>query len=250
MDSVTPKKLEAGIFLIDKPAGISSFGVVSRMRRILGIKKVGHAGTLDPFATGLLIVCCGRKATKLISGIMEGEKEYLATLHLGVETETQDPEGAIIRRRPVGRLDVETVESCLKKFRGLQKQVPPAYSALKYKGKPLYYYARRGIEVKKEPREVLIRVLQRMEEHVELSQDNAELKIRVVCSKGTYIRTLGSEIGETLGCGAHLVELRRTKSGHFDIENSLSWDDLNADNAKNRCMEKMHTVENVAKLLQ
>ena len=144
----------AGVFLVDKPVDITSFKVVSRLRRILGIKKIGHAGTLDPFATGLLILCAGRPATRLISRFMEGEKEYLATLRLGVETETLDTEGAVTVRRPVDAITNTQVEACLQKFKGRQLQVPPAYSALKHKGKPLYYYARKGIAVEKEPREV------------------------------------------------------------------------------------------------
>lgn len=240
----------AGIFLIDKPAGLSSFGVVSRMRRILGIKKVGHAGTLDPFATGLLIVCGGRAATKLISKFMDGEKEYLATLKLGVETQTLDTEGEITATSPVGMYTTEKVESCLQRFRGVQHQIPPAYSALKHKGKPLYYYARKGIEVIKEPREITIHLLEHIREIEYQHGDVAELEIRVVCSKGTYIRTLGADIGQCLGCGAHLMQLRRTRSGVFDVSQALSWEDLQASNAFERCIDKMLTVEDVANLLQ
>ncbi len=248
LDIKTP--FEAGVFLIDKPAGMSSFAVVGRMRRILGIKKVGHAGTLDPFATGLLIVCAGRPATKMISQFMDGEKEYLATLQLGVETETLDPEGEVVNRRPVGKIIPEDVEACLEKYRGEQKQVPPAYSALKHKGKPLYYYARKGIEIKKEARDVQIKVLERTDEEVDLEGDVAELNIRVVCSKGTYIRTLAADIGNSLGCGAYLTQLRRTKSGCFSVEHALDWDALSAEDAKDCCLEKIMSVEQVAKLLQ
>jgi tRNA pseudouridine55 synthase len=250
MESEGIVEFEAGIFIIDKPAGISSFKVVSRMRRILGIKKVGHAGTLDPFATGLLVVCAGRPATRLISRIMEGEKEYLATLLLGVETSTQDTEGEVLRRHSLGTLSVNQVEECLARFRGEQKQVPPAYSALKHKGKPLYYYARRGIEIKKDARDVSICQLERLGPIAELSGDQAELNIRVVCSKGTYIRTLAADIGAALGCGAHLIQLRRSASGCFRVDQALGWDDLTADDARARCLTHMLTVEQVAKLLQ
>ena len=139
-----------GVFLIDKPEGVTSFMMVRRIRKVLGIRKVGHAGTLDPFASGLLVVCVGRPATKLISAFMAGEKEYLATLRLGVETDTLDPEGAVTARSSVGRLSAEQIEACLQRFRGDIEQVPPRYSALKHQGKPLYYYARKGMEVVKE----------------------------------------------------------------------------------------------------
>lgn len=250
---MTPKtnpEFDAGVFLVDKPVDITSFRVVSRMRRILQIKKVGHAGTLDPFATGLLIVCAGRPATRLISQFMEGTKEYLATLRLGVETETLDTEGAVTKRRPVDLITHLEVEKCLQNFRGRQMQVPPAYSALKHKGKPLYYYARKGIEITKEPREIEITTLERTDGCQTLSGDGAVLGIKVVCSKGTYIRTLAADIGRCLGCGAHLVQLRRTRSGCFSVEESLTWDELNSDEALQHCMSKMITVEQACKLLQ
>lgn len=240
----------AGVFLVDKPADITSFKVVSRLRRILGIKKIGHAGTLDPFATGLLILCAGRPATRLISRFMDGEKEYLATLRLGVETETLDTEGAEIARSPVGEITNLQVEACLAHYRGRQLQVPPAYSALKHQGKPLYYYARKGIIIEKEAREIHISTLERRDGEQTLTAANAELGIRVVCSKGTYIRTLGGDIGSSLGCGAHLVQLRRIRSGCFTVRDSLSWDDLHSDDALARCLTKMISVEEVCKLLQ
>lgn len=241
---------EAGVFLIDKPPGITSFGAVSRLRRILKMKKVGHAGTLDPFATGLLIVCAGRPATKIISRFMEGEKEYLATLRLGVETETYDTEGAVTARRPVGLLTDQTIEACLDRFRGRMLQVPPAYSALKHKGKPLYYYARKGIEITKEARAVEIRQLVRTCGSHSLSGEEALLDIRVVCSKGTYIRTLAADIGRELGCGAHLDQLRRIRSGCFHVADGLSWEELSDEAARDYCMRKMLSVDEVCKLLQ
>jgi tRNA pseudouridine55 synthase len=250
MGKDSPGDFTAGIFIIDKPADISSFGVVSRMRRILNMKKVGHAGTLDPFATGLLIICAGRPATKLISLFMEGEKEYFATLQLGVETETLDTEGVVTNRCPVGHISAARVESCLMGFHGTQMQVPPAYSALKHKGKPLYYYARKGIEITKEPRQIDISVIERSDGGGDLTGDTPELGIRVVCSKGTYIRTLGADIGRALGCGAHLRQLRRTRSGCFSIDDSISWQELQGDNAYNHCISRMLSVEQVCKMLQ
>ena len=250
MDFNSSPDITAGVFLVDKPANITSFKVVSRLRRILKIKKVGHAGTLDPFATGLLIVCAGRPATRLISQFMDGEKEYLATLRLGVETETLDTEGAVTARSPIGEISSLQVEKCLQTFRGRQMQVPPAYSALKYKGKPLYYYARKGIEVTKDPREVNISILERTDGNSIITGLEGELCIRVVCSKGTYIRTLAADIGRSLGCGAHLVQLRRTRSGCFTVDESLTWDDISSDDAFDQCLNKMITVEQMCNLLQ
>ncbi len=242
--------VEAGVLLVDKPVGITSFAVVSRLRRILGIKKVGHAGTLDPFATGLLIVCAGRPATRLMTGLMEGDKEYLATLRLGVETETYDTEGVVTARRPVEMLTARRIEECFNIFRGNQLQVPPAYSALKHQGKPLYYYARKGIAVAKEARPVEIKVLERTDGLEDIRGEEATLGIRVVCSKGTYIRTLAVDIGRQLGCGAHLNQLRRIKSGCFSVDEGLNWDDLGSEDALDRCLRTMISVERVCKLLQ
>ncbi len=250
MFSKTISEVEAGVFLVDKPVDISSFGVVSRLRRILQIKKVGHAGTLDPFATGLLILCAGRPATRLISQFMDGQKEYLATLRLGVETATQDTEGAVTSRTPLGELSPLEIEECLQKFRGGQMQVPPAYSALKHNGKPLYYYARKGIDIVKDARPIDIFTLERTDGCPTLSGEEAELSIRVVCSKGTYIRTLAADIGRSLGCGAHLVQLRRTRSGFFTVDDSLTWDDLSSEEALKHCLGRMITVDEVCKLLQ
>ncbi len=244
---VTP----AGVFLVDKPAGMTSFAVVARVRRILHIKKVGHAGTLDPFATGLLVVCVGRPATKMISRFMAGEKEYLATLRLGVETETLDTEGKITKTTEVGILNGSDIEASLQRFRGVQMQTPPVYSALKHKGKPLYYYARRGIEIKKEPREITVSTLERIDDGKDLAGKEVDLQVRVVCSKGTYIRSLAADIGKDLGCGAHLVQLRRIRSGCFSIEEGcLTPEDLTAEDARKRFLRKMLSLEEVSKLLQ
>jgi tRNA pseudouridine55 synthase len=208
---------EAGVFLIDKPVGPTSFAMVQRLRRALNIKKVGHAGTLDPFASGLLILCAGRPATRIIDQLMAGDKEYRAILQLGVETETQDPEGRVTAERPVTGVDNAAIAQVLARFTGELLQAPPAYSAVKHQGKPLYAYARKGIVVAKEPRPVVI-------EHLEAEWFDAaagQLTIRVVCSKGTYIRTLGADIGGALGCGAHLVALRRLRSGPFRVEQAV-----------------------------
>lgn len=210
----------AGIYPVCKPAGVSSFRMVQAVRRILGIKKVGHTGTLDPFATGVLVLCAGRPATRLISGLMEGDKEYEAVLQLGVITDTQDPEGKIVEKRPVRNFTETDIAECLKRFTGEQLQAPPPYSAVKYKGKPLYYYARKGIDVVKEPRVIHIKELRC------LAMEKEAVTLKVVCSKGTYIRTLGADIGEFLGCGAYLRSLVRTRNGYFSLDQTLPGEEL------------------------
>ncbi len=243
-------EFEAGVFLVDKPEGSSSFYMVRKVRKALGMKKVGHAGTLDPFATGLLVICAGRPATKMISDIMEGEKEYLATLRLGLETSTQDPEGEITAERSVGLVSGDMIENCLAQFRGEQLQVPPIYSALKHKGKPLYHYARKGIAIEKPPRSVTIHSLERTDGKGELSDSSPFLTLRVVCSKGTYIRTLGADIGRALGCGAYLTALRRLRSGCFDVKNSVDGRILSENDARDRLLQSVLSVADVRNLLQ
>lgn len=241
---VNRHRIEAGVFLVDKPVGPTSFAMVRQVRRALGIKKVGHAGTLDPFASGLLILCAGRPATRMISRFMAGDKEYEATLQLGQETDTQDCEGRVLEERPVPELSMETVASCLAGFVGEQLQEPPSFSALKYKGKPLYYYARKGIEVKKAPRRIEILSLEC------LGFDTNKLTVRVVCSKGTYIRTLAADIGKALGCGAHLVALRRTRSGPFSVADALPGAALDDKYEAQRVLaEHLLTVAQVTELL-
>ncbi len=213
-------KVQPGIILIDKPAGPTSFRIVQLMKRIVQIKKIGHAGTLDPFASGLLVVCVGRAATRNISELMDGEKEYLATLKLGVETDSQDLTGVVIRQQTISGLTGGKIDNCLQTFIGQYLQTPPQFSALKHKGKPLYHYARKGIVIEKEPRLVFIRELERID------WQNDLLRIRVVCGKGTYIRTLAADIGAQLGVGAHLTELRRMRSGKFSVEEALSGEKL------------------------
>ena len=241
---------EAGVFLVDKPVGPSSFAMVRKVRKILGMKKVGHDGTLDHNTSGLLIICAGRPATRMISRLMEGEKEYLATLTLGRETTTQDPEGEITVERVVDPLSKEVIAECLQGFTGVQEQIPPAYSALKHKGKPLYYYARQGIEIKKEARQVTIHLLERTDDGESLGGGLNELKIRVVCSKGTYIRTLAADIGRKLGCGAYLSELRRVRSGIFSVKHSFPGDEFSGENSRERFLAGALSVNDVSNLLQ
>jgi tRNA pseudouridine55 synthase len=235
----------AGVFLVDKPCWTSSFSVVRQVRRLIGIKKVGHAGTLDPFATGLLIICAGRPATRLIERFMAGKKVYRAVAQLGVETDTMDPEGKVVRTAPVPDLTDGEIQSCLKLFTGSLKQVPPPFSAVKYKGKPLYHYARKGIEIIKEPRDIEIFSLA----FSDYDAGTCRLTFEVTCSRGTYIRVLASDIGRQLGCGAHLVELRRLGSGVFSVTDSLPGDDLSEPDGLKRLMAGMIPVDQVLAML-
>lgn len=230
---------ESGVFLIDKPVGPSSFRMVQMVRRGLQIKKVGHTGTLDPFASGLLIICAGRPATRIISQLMEGGKQYEAHLKLGVETDTFDREGKITVTNPVVGLSQARLSECLQKFTGEQLQMPPQFSALKHKGKPLYYYARKGIKIEKEPRKIIISEIRCS------SYEHDELTLQVTCGKGTYIRSLAFDIGRELGFGAHLTGLRRLDNGPFSVDNAIDGASLSGDRqyVKDLLLAKVLTVE-------
>ncbi len=241
-----------GVFLIDKPCGPTSFKIVHYVRKALGIKKVGHSGTLDPFASGLLIVCAGRPATRIISQLMDGDKEYLALLRLGVSTDTQDFTGQVVAQCPVPEFERSVLDQCLSRFIGRHHQMPPAYSALKHKGRPLYYYARKGIKVEKPPRLVTIDELEILESvpprlRVDTGPNTGpEMCIRVRCGKGVYIRTLAADIGEALGCGAHLLALRRTVNGPFSVNDALDGARLvNVDEALTMLQGGIKSVEEV-----
>jgi tRNA pseudouridine55 synthase len=199
-----------GVLLIDKPAGMTSHDVVDCVRRHFGFKKVGHCGTLDPAATGLLILVLER-ATKLQDRLMSDDKAYEGTMILGVSTDSQDADGAIIAEKPVPPLTAEDIEEVLAKFRGDIQQIPPMVSAVKHQGTPLYKLARKGQTVEREPRLIHIYDLR------VLSLELPRITFRVACTKGTYVRTICSDVGDLLGCGAHLHELRRTRSGKFDV---------------------------------
>ena len=235
----------AGVFLVDKPRKSTSFSVVRDVRRLLGIKKVGHAGTLDPFATGLLIVCAGRPATRLIERFMGGKKVYRALLQLGQETDTLDPEGDVVNTAPVSVLSSEEIKVCLAGFIGKQQQVPPKYSAAKHKGKPLYHYARKGIEVIKESKEIEIFSL----DFNDYNPETHRLEIEVTCSRGTYIRVLAADIGKKLGSCAHLLELRRLSSGRFSVVDSLSGELLKEPEGQQALLTGMLSVESVMAML-
>lgn len=240
----------AGVFLVDKPVGVSSFSVVRDVRRALGIKKVGHAGTLDPFASGLLVICAGRPATKLISGLMDGDKEYFATIRLGTATTTQDIEGEIVSTTPVVGITSEQVTGCLSDFLGDSLQKPPAYSALKHNGKPLYYYARKGIEVIKEPRRIHISAIEWLNSDAALEGNTVDLHVRVCCSRGTYIRTLAADIGAELGFGAHLTLLRRTRSGFFSVDDAFPGEELRKEEQYMPFRQSALSVDYIRNLLQ
>lgn len=205
----------SGVLIIDKPQGISSAKVVSRVRAITGAKKVGHAGTLDPFATGVL-VCCLNQATRISRFFLHGDKSYDATLRLGIETDTQDLTGAVIAQSDITGVTPEMVHAAAERFMGEQWQTPPVFSALKQDGVPLYKLARKGTPVQKPARRVTIHRLE------VLSVALPEVRLSVDSSGGVYIRTLASDIGMALGCGAHLTALRRTRSGPFSLDRAVT----------------------------
>jgi tRNA pseudouridine55 synthase len=229
-----------GVLLVDKAAGMTSHDVVALVRRQLQIKKVGHCGTLDPIATGLLILTLGR-GTKIQDLLMSEDKEYAGTLSLGKTTDTQDRAGEVIQERPVPTLNQEMVQAVFEKFRGDFYQLPPMVSAIKQGGVPLYKLARQGKTVEREPRLV----------HVYRSQIGRiappEIDFTVLCSKGFYVRTYAHDIGEALGCGAHLKELRRTRSGRFDLERAVSVEEIK-NSAPLDLLEKILTLPEVSRM--
>ena len=202
-----------GALLVDKPPKLTSHDVVDRLRRHFGFRKVGHCGTLDPAATGLLVIVLER-ATKLQANLMYEDKTYEGVMRLGVATDSQDADGKVITEKPVPDLTDADLEAVFAKFRGDIQQIPPMVSAIKHQGTPLYKLARKGKTVEREPRLVHIYDLR------QLRLEWPRVQFRVSCTKGTYVRTLCHDIGETLGCGAHLAELRRTRSGKFDVKNA------------------------------
>lgn len=211
-----------GVLLLDKPEGLSSNHALQRAKRTIDAAKAGHTGTLDPFATGLLVCCMGR-ATKISGTMLNADKSYRATLQFGEETDSGDLTG-IVTARATG--DVVVTESALldvlSRFQGIIEQIPPMYSALKRDGKPLYEYARQGIELERPPRQVKIY-------HIDLlSLTGTRAEIDVACSKGTYIRTLAQDIGRALGCYAHLAALRRTHVGPFSLDRAVTLEALQA----------------------
>ncbi|KGF29182.1 MULTISPECIES: tRNA pseudouridine(55) synthase TruB [Oligella] len=213
-----------GVLLLDKAVDLSSNQALQRARRLFNANKAGHTGTLDPFATGLLVCCFGR-ATKISTNMLAADKSYRATLSLGAETDSGDLTGEIVAQAELAGIDLtkDRVLAVLQQFIGEIQQIPPMHSALKRDGKPLYEYARQGIELEREPRQVTIYSI----DLIELAGD--QLVLDVACSKGTYIRTLAQDIGRALGCFAYLKALRRLSVGDFHLDNAVTLDQLHAE---------------------
>lgn len=217
-----------GILLVNKPKGKTSFNIVAILRKRLGVQKIGHAGTLDPFATGVLVMLIGRNFTRLSDSFLNADKEYVGKIHLGVTTDTYDCDGKITNSSPITP-SKEDIEQALKHFQGEILQYPPMYSAKKQQGKKLYELARKGLVVEREPVKIKI-------ETELLSYNYPHVDIHVTCSKGTYIRSIAHDLGQMLGCGAHLSQLERTRSGIFHlkdcIDGSILQDTLGTDITK------------------
>ncbi len=229
------RRLDA-LLLLDKPSGMTSNGALQAAKRLYRAEKAGHAGTLDPLACGLLAVLFG-EATKFAGLLLDSDKEYEAKVLLGVSTTTGDTDGEVTARRPV-RVEAADLERALARFRGEFEQVPPMFSALKHEGRPLYELARRGAEVERAPRLVRVSAL-------ELRQRDGDLlTLRVHCSKGTYVRSLAIDLGETLGVGACVASLRRTASGRFSITDAVPLDVLAGldDSGRDRLLRPLHTL--------
>jgi tRNA pseudouridine55 synthase len=230
------------VLVIDKPRGLTSRQVASAVGRAAGNIKSGHAGTLDPLATGVLVVCLGR-ATLLTRFLGGGAKEYLVEAILGVETDTYDMEGTVVREREAWGINIEDVRALTGEFRGRIQQLPPPYSAVKHKGRPMYQYARAGEDVERKPRTVSVESM----EVISLgdSGNQVSAKFRVVCGPGTYVRSLVHDIGQRLGCGACVSQLRRLRSGIFSIEVAEAFDTLVSD--RERLTRSMISIEDATR---
>ena len=229
----------SGVLLVDKDPGFTSHNAVALCRRILQTKKVGHCGTLDPMATGMLIVVIG-KATKMQDLLMCEDKVYTATMKLGVETNSQDADGEVVAEKPTDALTEDAIRAAFEHFNGEFDQVPPMYSAVKINGVPCYKLARKGKEVERKARHVA--VLEYEITRIDLAA--AEVDFRVHCTKGFYVRTYAHDIGQFLGCGAHLTALRRIRSGHFDIADAVDVPTLKAA-SRDELLARLLPVEKV-----
>ena len=230
----------SGVIVVDKPPGITSAKVVARVKKWLKARKAGHTGTLDPFATGVL-VCCINRATKLSRFFLHGKKKYEAVLHLGVETDTQDSTGIVTNACHHVEFSKKTIESAFKRFEGNIQQLPPVYSALKHKGIPLYKLARSKKPVQKPARQVSIITLKILEIHPPF------IRFEVFCSAGTYIRTLCADIGASLGCGGHLKELRRIESSGFTITDAVTLEELEDLTLSEKLSDRLISMSNALK---
>ena len=228
-----------GVLLLDKPLGLSSNNALQKCKWLLQAEKAGHTGTLDPLATGVLPLCFGA-ATKFSQLQLDADKTYEAAIQLGVRTSTADAEGEVVERKPVPEITPQRLAEVTRQFTGPMRQLPPMHSALKKDGKPLYEYARAGEEVEREAREVVVRELV-LRPSTRLP-DALDMVARV--SKGTYIRTLGEDIGKALGCGAHLASLRRIATGHFGVEQCVTLEALEAmsDQERLRCLRPVDSL--------
>ncbi|MBN1160549.1 MAG: tRNA pseudouridine(55) synthase TruB [Dehalococcoidales bacterium] len=227
-----------GIFNINKPAGKTSFGVVALIKRLTGERRVGHAGTLDPNATGVLPVCLGQ-GTRIVEFLMDARKTYRAVVELGKATDTHDGSGKIVYQGDISGIDINKLQEALEKFRGDIEQVPPMYSAVKHKGQPLYRLARAGIAVKRKSRKVTIHRLEL------ISWEPPLATLDIECSKGTYIRSLAYDLGEGLGCGAYLKDLVRTSYGIFDIKDAVSLEQLEKAIKKGNRQQYLFPIDSV-----
>ncbi len=220
-----------GILLLDKPIGITSNKALQEAKFLFKAKKAGHAGSLDPLASGVLPICFG-EATKFSGFLLNADKSYLVTAKLGVRTDSADADGKIIAQKPVPELTFAAVQQALLRFYGETEQLPPMYSALKYKGQPLYKLARQGLEVERQARKITIYKIEL------LTQEKEHITFKVHCSKGTYIRTLVDDLGEALNCGAHVTELRRLLVGNYKIENTITLSRLKEKYTENELVTK------------
>ncbi|MBI4825460.1 MAG: tRNA pseudouridine(55) synthase TruB [Nitrospirae bacterium] len=228
------------VLSINKPKDITSQDAVTRVKKILKLRKAGHCGTLDPMATGLLLICIN-KATRLATYLSGSDKEYVAVMKLGESTDTQDAYGEVISK--ADRVDVSEadIKAVLSLFTGQISQLPPMFSALKHKGKPLYEYARKGIDIARTSREVNIKSIELLDFHMPF------VKLKVACSKGTYIRTLCHDIGQKLGVGAHMTELQRTAIGEFNLKDALKIDELKDLDLASSDNKAVHTLNSALK---
>lgn len=231
-----------GVLCVDKPLGITSHDVVNRIRRVASTRRVGHAGTLDPLATGVLLLCLGR-STRLIEYLVGHDKVYETTVRLGQTTTTYDAEGDIVSERPFNHLSRQQIQDALQPFRGAIQQQPPLYSAIKQGGQPLYKLARQGkTDVERPLRDVTIHML------TLLDWQPPNLSLRISCSSGTYIRSLGHDLGEALGCGGHLIALRRLAVGDFSAETAVPLDNISSENIANHLFPPDTAVRHLPRL--
>jgi len=233
---MSAEKRVHGILNIDKPSGLTSHDVVAEVRRLVGVRRVGHAGTLDPIATGVLLVCLGQ-ATRVAEYLMQGEKHYRATFHLGIETNTYDANGTVVRETPLPALGIEEIERALEQLRQIEQQLPPPFSAVRQGGERLYRLARRGIAVQLRPRPIKITALEMIAWQPPL------LTLDIRCSPGTYVRSLAHDLGTRLGVGGHVRALQRLASGSWRLEEAVTLEQLRIAVAQGDWMKYLHPLD-------